>query len=80
MEYTLLPDNTVLVTAVLSNRYAVMSHMISVGAIAHYWYEVSNKTWWCLHNTGDSTGIDELDPEIDYADLPDVIKLAAMLE
>lgn len=80
MEYTLLPDGTIEVTEVLFDRRDVMSHMVAVGAVAHYWYETSNKTWWCLNNTGDTTGIDDLDPEIDYEDLPDVVKLAAMLK
>ncbi|AXC36471.1 hypothetical protein HOT57_gp27 [Pseudomonas phage phCDa] len=79
MEYMLLVDGSVNVTLELPNRAAVMSALISEGGDAHYWREPGGR-WCCIKNTGVFKGLDDVDVAIKYVDVPDVVKLAVMLE
>jgi hypothetical protein len=75
MEFMLLPDNGVKAFETLPLQEDVVQAMRLHEGLAYYWYNPING-WYCIkldHLTGSAQ-------RLNADDVPDVIKLAAMLE
>jgi hypothetical protein len=79
MEYMLLRDGSVKVVPELSNRISVRNELIRSDGIEYYWKE-NAVDWCCILASTPALSIDNVEVTVDYVDVPDVIKLAAMLE
>lgn len=79
MEYILMADDTVIPCETLNDRVDVWKALQDTGGIAYYWN--GDDVGWCMISaTCGLESLNSFDPAIDADMVPNVIKLALMLE
>lgn len=75
MEYMLLSDGSVKTFECLDTHLDVIDALHDYGGVAYYWWS-ENFRWSCIKPDSSAVG----SKQVNESDVPDIVKLAAMLQ